>query len=166
MSKDDPEKRIFDLLKQYEDAGDDWDKMIIPIKDIKNLIARLGNYRDRIHSNSVKHNRKMSQMQAEYDDMKTLMRRSKARLDPEGQGTHISRWDQAEVANAIAKIEELRGHVIAQRLIYGKPVDIDCETKEVLEAAVKDVNNESAKYWAWLKRARESRRTSLVVVTE
>jgi len=132
-------------------------EITISVGVAKKLVERLKEYRQRINKNASKFHKRMGKLQSELYDLKTLHTWARKRLDPEGRGTDYSQFDKAIVAEHIKSIEEMRGKIIAQRMIWGRGPEplIQQETIGALRAAISHARGEETKWRDYLKDSRQ-----------
>lgn len=166
MSKSDPEKLVKDKIRRHAVTGSTCNVIPIPLKDAVALMNRLQDYRNRIKNQQIKFDGKLRPLIKENAEMKQCLAWARDRLDPEGYGTFYSAIDQYEVADLIGYIEKKRGALVARRLLYGHPADLNNETIGVLNAAVKCAKDEEARWREYLANAQRHNRAGRELGTE
>lgn len=155
MSKEDPEKLTKDRLRKLDEVQSEFSVLPMPIEHVRFLLNRLEDYRARIKGGWHKFHKKLHPLQKEIADQKMTLSMARQRLDPESHGTHYSQVDQYEVGEHIRAIEKIRGRIVAHRLIYGQPVDVNNETEDVIKEALAKLGAEKAKYSRRLKEGQQ-----------
>lgn len=121
------------------------------------LMDRLAEYRKRLSQRAHRFDVQMAPLQRELADHRRTLAWARKRLDPESKGNHYSCLDSYEGTELLREIEKRRGHVIAMRLFYGKPMspEIAEETLGVLKAAIEEAQREKDRWFKYLADARK-----------
>jgi len=153
--KNDVEKKLKEFLNSPEAS----EGLHLTRDELKTLYDRVVDYRQRIHKKQQQCDMRMAPIQSELADYRQSRQWARDRLDPEKKRTGYSYLDQIEIALLIEEIEKRRGHLVAQRLIWGQmvPEDLLIETIGVLTAAVDDARHEEQRWRRYLKEEQERR---------
>jgi len=120
------------------------------------LLDRLASYRKRLRDRAAKHDADNGKLRSKIYDYESTFTMARNRLDPERSGTCYSMVDQGEAGLLIKRLEELRGGIVAMRLLYGAPAANPDETLGVLMAAIRAAKDEEAKWRNHMTRALEA----------